>query len=149
MNPRDEDLMAESAERIYRHMRMGSDAELTPDVPDGIHQVLRLLAVADPSSSSHRACPEEDGESGTRAASEALSIDRFKLIRFYQTDEWEFYDLQEDPEELTNQYSNPKYLNTIDQLKAELEELRLHYRDDTDTRVMPREWIEKHRAGDA
>lgn len=78
-----------------------------------------------------------------------IRTDRYKLIRFYQSDEWEFYDLEKDPDELTNQYSNPKYLGVIRQLKEELEELRLRYRDDTDIRVMPREWTEKQRAGDA
>jgi arylsulfatase A-like enzyme len=32
---------------------------------------------------------------------------RFKLIHFYQFGEWEFYDLDADPQEQANQYDNP------------------------------------------
>ncbi len=78
-----------------------------------------------------------------------IRTDRYKLMRFYQTDEWEFYDLEEDPDELNNEYSNPKYATVINQLKKELEALRVHYRDDSDIRVMPREWTEEQRSGDA
>ncbi|QDU08265.1 sulfatase [Gimesia aquarii] len=70
---------------------------------------------------------------------------RYKLIRFYQFDEWEFYDLQEDPEELTNQYNNPKYADTIAKMKIELNELRKSYKDDSDISVMPVEWRKKFR----
>ncbi len=64
---------------------------------------------------------------------------RYKLIRFYQFDEWEFYDLENDPDELTNQYNNPEYANPISDMKLELERLRKHYQDDSDVSVLPKE----------
>jgi arylsulfatase A-like enzyme len=70
---------------------------------------------------------------------------QYKLIRFYQFDEWEFYDLASDPDELTNQYSNPKYASVIAKLKTDLEGLRSDYADDTDISVMPAEWQKKYR----
>lgn len=70
---------------------------------------------------------------------------RYKLMRFYQFDEWEFYDLKEDPDELTNQYENPEYASQIAQMKAELQRLRVHYDDDSDVSVMPAEWQKKMR----
>lgn len=70
---------------------------------------------------------------------------RYKLIRFYQFDEWEFYDLQQDPEELTNQYNNPKYAMKIAGLKKQLDKLRESYKDDSDISVMPLEWRKKYR----
>ncbi|MCA9122657.1 MAG: sulfatase [Planctomycetaceae bacterium] len=70
---------------------------------------------------------------------------RYKLIRFYQFDEWEFYDLEADPEELTNQYSNPAYMEVIAELKVQLEASRHQYADTTDIRVMPTEWQKKFR----
>ncbi|MCA9176154.1 MAG: sulfatase [Planctomycetales bacterium] len=73
---------------------------------------------------------------------------RYKLIRFYQFDEWEFYDLQSDPDELKNQYDNPEYAAEIAELKRELTRLREHYRDDTDVTVMPRDWQQKRLSGD-
>lgn len=74
-----------------------------------------------------------------------VRTDRYKLICFYQFDEWEFYDLKADPDELSNEYENPKYAKQIAQLKQELERLRQHYRDETDVRVMPAEWQQKFR----
>jgi len=70
---------------------------------------------------------------------------RYKLIRFYQFDEWEFYDLEQDPEELTNQYGNPAYADTIAALKTQLTELRKSCKDETDISVMPLEWRKKFR----
>ena len=78
-----------------------------------------------------------------------VRTDRYKLIHFYQFDEWEFYDLEKDPEESTNQYDNPQYSAAIDELKQELEELRKHYRDNTDMRVKPAEWQQKFRGEQA
>jgi arylsulfatase A-like enzyme len=65
---------------------------------------------------------------------------RYKLIRFYQFDEWEFYDLEKDPDELVNQYENPEYSDEIEEMKVELERLRKHYADDSDVAVMPKQW---------
>jgi arylsulfatase A-like enzyme len=74
-----------------------------------------------------------------------IRTERYKLIRFYQFDEWEFYDLEKDPDELTNQYNSPDYADIISELKTDLESLRKHYKDDTDVSVMPKEWQKKFR----
>lgn len=74
-----------------------------------------------------------------------IRTSRYKLIHFYQFDEWEFYDLEKDPDELTNQYGNPQYADTIAQLKHDLEHLRADYKDNTDMHVMPAEWQKKFR----
>jgi arylsulfatase A-like enzyme len=63
-----------------------------------------------------------------------------KLIYFYQFDEWEFYDLVNDPDELTNQYDNPEYAAKVAELKAELTRLRELYDDDSDVQIKPKEW---------
>ena len=56
---------------------------------------------------------------------------RYKLIHFYYTDDiWEFYDLKNDPNELTNQYNNPIYKKTIAGLKVELQKQQKKYKDD-------------------
>ncbi|MDR0336905.1 MAG: sulfatase [Planctomycetaceae bacterium] len=47
---------------------------------------------------------------------------RFKLIHFYNDiDEWEFYDLQNDPQELRNAVADSTYSAEIARLKTELE----------------------------
>ncbi len=60
-----------------------------------------------------------------------IRTDRYKLMKFYQFGEqWELYDLQEDPDELTNIYgtANPKL---VAEMKKKLEDLRVHYEDDS------------------
>ena len=71
--------------------------------------------------------------------------DRYKLMRFYQFDEWEFYDLEKDPDELQNEYNNPAYAAQIAEMKTELERLRTVYDDDSDVAVQPEEWQKKMR----
>ena len=73
---------------------------------------------------------------------EGVSEKRFKLIRFYGKDvtngeEWEFYDLQNDPAEMKSEYANPEYSKEIKRLKNELQYLRKHYKVPADTAVIP------------
>lgn len=54
-----------------------------------------------------------------------------KLIYFYATDEWEYYDLEADPLEMTNRYPEMADSRKVRRLKEELVRLRKHYADDT------------------
>jgi arylsulfatase A-like enzyme len=50
---------------------------------------------------------------------------RWKLIHFWeQPDEWAFYDLQQDPDEMVNLIDDPKHAKRIAQLKTRITELR-------------------------
>jgi len=71
------------------------------------------------------------------AAHFGIRTQRYKLIRFYQFDEWEFYDLEKDPDELRNSYSDPAYADVISTMKKDLDELRAHYKDNSDVSVRP------------
>ena len=62
---------------------------------------------------------------------------KFKLMRLYQFDQWEFYDLEKDPDELTNEYNNPAYADKIAELKSELNTLRSVYQDDSEAFTLP------------
>ncbi len=73
---------------------------------------------------------------------------KYKLIHFYQFGEWEFYDLQKDPEELHNEYGNSDYEQVISKLKKELASLAQHYGDQSDMSLMPEEWRAKYRQMD-
>jgi uncharacterized sulfatase len=76
-----------------------------------------------------------------------IRTDRYKLIFFYGKDyaerkphprdpqvvelthmqtptAWELYDLQTDPHEMYNRYSDPEYVSVVAELKAELKKLR-------------------------
>ncbi|MFP6752984.1 MAG: sulfatase/phosphatase domain-containing protein [Pirellulaceae bacterium] len=59
-----------------------------------------------------------------------VRTDRYKLINFYELEEWELFDLEKDPHELLSVYSDPAYEKTIKELEAELERLREQYKDD-------------------
>lgn len=75
-----------------------------------------------------------------------IRTDRFKLMKFYQFgEEWEFYDLAKDPDELTNQYGNAEYAQTISNLKQQLKGLQEKYEDDSDISAKPKEWQDKYR----
>ena len=59
-----------------------------------------------------------------------IRTQRYKLIHFYyDIDSWELYDLQNDPEELTNIYDNPENAKLIKNLKQQLNDLRIKYKD--------------------
>jgi len=61
---------------------------------------------------------------------QAVRTDRHKLIRYYEIDEWEFFDMESDPDELTNAYADPQYAAIIEELKVELVRLQEHYDED-------------------
>jgi len=50
-----------------------------------------------------------------------------KLINYYQIGEWELFDLNDDPQELLNVYNDPECRTVRENLKSELEELRVRY----------------------
>lgn len=58
-----------------------------------------------------------------------VRTDRYKLIRFYGHDinNWELYDIKNDPMEMSNVIDNPKYSKITEELKAELTKLRTQY----------------------
>ncbi len=62
-----------------------------------------------------------------------VRTDRYKLIYFYNLDEWEFYDLERDPHELKSVYEDPAQAEFVQAHKAELERLREHYQVPEDT----------------
>ena len=56
--------------------------------------------------------------------------DRYKLVRFYEPefDEWELFDLQKDPHELTSVHGKPEYAAVQRELEKELARLRKELR---------------------
>ena len=59
-----------------------------------------------------------------------VRTERYKLIHFYNDiDEWELYDLQQDPQELNNLYGKEGYDDVTKELRAELLRLQEQYKD--------------------
>ena len=74
-----------------------------------------------------------------------IRTQKYKLMRFYQFDEWEFYDLSKDPEERQNLYGDKAHAETIARLKEQLAALQEQYKDDSDVSVMPPQWRKQFR----
>ncbi|WP_109830919.1 sulfatase family protein [Reichenbachiella versicolor] len=103
---------------------------------------------------------------GSRHANPAhfgIRNDRYKLIlfygRYYKLDTpsdkwgrydfdtppaWEFYDLQRDPEEMQNEYANPKYADIIQKMKSELKAKRAELNEEDTNYPHLQAVIEKH-----
>ena len=62
-----------------------------------------------------------------------VRTDEHKLVYFYETDEWELYDLVADPDELHSVAEDRAYAEVFELLKAELVRLREQYGDQTGT----------------
>lgn len=75
--------------------------------------------------------------------------ERYKLIHFYgpDIDEWELFDLQKDPKELTSVYGKPEYAATEKELKAELARLRKELKvpdsDPAESNIVPKKPMPK------
>ena len=77
-----------------------------------------------------------------------IRTERYKLMHFYRFgNEWEMYDLQKDPDELTNLYGQPGQAKLTADLKKQLYALQKHYGDESDLSEMPKEWKDKVRPG--
>jgi arylsulfatase A-like enzyme len=63
------------------------------------------------------------------AAHYGLRTSRYKLIFFNKLNQWELYDLQKDPLEMRNVYSDPAYQKTVEQLKKEMNRLKKELKD--------------------
>ena len=52
---------------------------------------------------------------------------RYKLMNFYDLDEWELYDMQSDPMEMKNHFGRPAYAEITKRLSKELTNLRKQF----------------------
>ncbi len=57
--------------------------------------------------------------------SRGVRTERYKLIHYFLSDEYEMFDLQTDPDEATNLYGKPQYAELAATLKKRLAELRV------------------------
>ncbi len=65
-----------------------------------------------------------------------VRTESLKLIYFYTINEWEFYDLQKDPQELINLYEENEYKDDIQILKKKILELQEKYKDEEGKEIM-------------
>lgn len=59
-----------------------------------------------------------------------IRTERWKYIHYFeQPEEFELYDIQNDPEEVNNLYGNPAFGDVVEQLRARMKELRRETKD--------------------
>ncbi len=75
-----------------------------------------------------------------------IRTERYKLMHFYQFNEWELYDLKTDPDERTNLFGREDQAELVRSLRKRLDALRDHYGDESDVSVQSLEWQKKVRA---
>jgi arylsulfatase A-like enzyme len=71
-----------------------------------------------------------------------MRTDRYTLVYFYETKEWELFDNEKDPRQLRSVYADPAYARTVEELKAELARLRALYKDNGED-TTPRAKVKK------
>ena len=63
---------------------------------------------------------------------------QFKLIHFYNLDEWELYDLKSDPREMRSVYGKPALASVVKELKSEITRLQKRYQVPDDRGSVPK-----------
>ncbi len=59
-----------------------------------------------------------------------VRTERYKLMYFYNLDEWEMFDLRVDPGEMRSVHENPVYAPVLADMKTTLVRLKKHYKDE-------------------
>ncbi len=67
-----------------------------------------------------------------------VRTNKYKLIHYYyDIDEWELFDLEDDPYEMNNLAGNPDFSDVLSEMKTELHRLRVHYQDTMPQKYLP------------
>ena len=90
------------------------------------------------------------GERTHRVAKhDGIRTQKHKLIHFPETKEWNLFDLEKDPSEMTSVHSKPEYLNILTSLKSTYKEKKKTFAVNTATVPVPRWdqewWRNRHR----
>ena len=65
---------------------------------------------------------------------------RYKLVRYYEVDRWELFDLARDPYEMHSVYDDPVYSDVVARMKQKLTALRAQYREPERDPARYRNW---------
>ncbi len=100
------------------------------EIPDRMHgESLVPLLSGEPPDVGCRSLYYHYYERGEHAVPrhEGVRTDRYKLIHYYDADEWELFDLQADPQEMHSRQDDPAYAEKRGELEAELARLQTLY----------------------
>lgn len=76
------------------------------------------------------------------AAHDGVRNDRYKLMRFPDTDEWMLFDLKKDPDEMKNVFAEKEYVPVVEKMREIYDSLRVKYQVTPSTFPKQR-WSEK------
>jgi arylsulfatase A-like enzyme len=100
------------------------------DVPDDMHGVsLRPLGTGKVPQNWRKSLYYHYYERGEHHVPrhDGVRTDRYKLLHYQDTDEWELFDLEKDPQEMKSVYGDPAYAKVAKQMHTEFERLRDYY----------------------
>jgi N-acetylglucosamine-6-sulfatase len=76
---------------------------------------------------------------------DGIRTSRYKLIHFYTEDQWELFDLKQDPREMKSEYNNPEYKKITQELTLKLKALRKEYKVPPQAFQPPYLWEKKRK----
>ncbi|EOZ91530.1 Arylsulfatase [Indibacter alkaliphilus LW1] len=103
------------------------------EIPKDMDGKSFLPVLTDPKAEGREAVYYHYYENGEHAVSPHFGVrtDRYKLIRFYKrVEEWELYDLGNDPQELNNLLGNEEYAEVHREMYSKLMKVIEKYRDE-------------------
>lgn len=84
------------------------------------------------------------------AAHDGVRDERYKLMRFPGSDEWNLFDVEKDPQEMKSVHDDPEYASVLAKMKVLYQELRSEYQMDVATTPSHRKgekwWKDRHAA---
>ncbi len=74
-----------------------------------------------------------------------IRTESYKLMHFYDDiDTWEFYDLEKDPQELTNSIDDPSYADVVEKMHQKLDSVQMVYKvTEKEFEQAPKEAVER------
>ena len=99
-------------------------AGLDDEVPEAVQGRSLVPLLRDPSGQRWQSKPAYTVMGSKRSVQRSIRTERYRYSR-YTTDEEELYDHDNDPEEFTNQASNPEYASTLRSLRTRMDEIKV------------------------
>ncbi len=100
------------------------------DVPEAMHGVsLRPLAKGKVPKTWRKSLYYHYYERGEHHVPrhDGVRTDRYKLIHYQDTDEWELFDLKKDPQEMKSVYGDSDYAKIANEMHSEYERIKKYY----------------------
>ena len=106
-------------------------------IPDGLHgkSIVPILRGETPAEWRKSVYYHYYDKNGAHNVANHYGVrnNHYTLALFFETDEWELFDNEKDPQQLCSVYGDPAYAKTVVELKTELTRLRTLYQDNEES----------------